>query len=106
MSKQAEGWLDRMPRPIVYTVIALIVAGLVWMATGLGGPSKTTREGIATTDFLTDMARKSQGKLSNLTPEEQKKVQDTTGGQGETVLQNLYGQMPQDPDVELPPRTN
>lgn len=65
------------------TLLALSVASVVLSACNVGGGGESSN---ANSDFVSQMAMKTQGDPSKLTPEERKKMDEITKGKTDEVI--------------------
>lgn len=69
---------------IAIIVIALGIVG--WQFGGALGESRSQAEGMSKSKFIADMALKSEGDITKLSADEQKRVNELTHGDGERTL--------------------
>lgn len=75
-----------VPLPALIAVVVLAVLALVWQVSRSVGEEPRVREAQSVQKFISDLALKTGGDASKLTPEERKKLDEITGDPEESVI--------------------
>ena len=77
-----------IPIPVLVAIVVLALAAVAWQVGGSMGSSRQVEQAQDTNKWISDLAIRTGGDASKLTPEERKKMDELTSGETEIVLRN------------------